>query len=78
MDAVEYVPALIKEAVGLMCEKELRLRFPLEELGVLLEPEEDLTATIMTGIEREADNEINSDADSEDRFSRDYDEASDE
>ncbi len=40
MDAVEQVPVTLKEVAGLIAEKELRLRFPLEELDVLLEPEE--------------------------------------
>jgi hypothetical protein len=42
MDVVDYVPSLVKEVAGLLLEKDLRLRFPLEELDVLLEPEPDL------------------------------------
>jgi len=41
MDAIEYVPGCLKEVVGLLQEKELRVRFLLEELDVLLEPEPD-------------------------------------
>ena len=41
MDIIKYVPGTLKEVVSLLQEKELRLRFPLEELDVLLEPELD-------------------------------------
>lgn len=39
MDTISYVPSSLKEVVGLLLEKELRLRFPVEELDLLLEPE---------------------------------------
>ena len=41
MDVVRYVPNMVKEVTGILLEKDLRLRFPPEELDVLLEPEPD-------------------------------------
>ena len=40
MDAIAYVPSSLKEIVRLLIEKELRNRFPMEELDLLLEEEE--------------------------------------
>ncbi|NWI11600.1 NRDE2 protein, partial [Crypturellus soui] len=37
MDAIEYFPDQLQEAVDLMTEKELRVRVPMEELDLLLE-----------------------------------------
>jgi hypothetical protein len=39
MDAIAYVPSSFKEIVRLLLEKELRLRFPVEELDLLMEEE---------------------------------------
>lgn len=77
MDVVEYAPAAIKEVVGLLQEKELRLRFPLEELDVLLEPEPDLdleTVDDQKPIERQENKtpDSNSSQESEDDLSDDF------
>ena len=78
MDVVEYVPGSLKEVVGLMQEKELRMRFPLEELDVLLEPEEDVEITeteIEVAPETEVKEELiqdSSDDSSDGDFSEDF------
>lgn len=41
MDVVGYVPGSLKEVVNLITEKDIRLRFPIEELRILLEEEKD-------------------------------------
>lgn len=41
MDVVEYIPTFLKEAISLMMEKDIRLRFPIEELRILLEEEKE-------------------------------------
>ncbi|XP_057380946.1 nuclear exosome regulator NRDE2-like [Daphnia carinata] len=44
MDIMEYAPSSLKEVTKLMTEKDLRLRFPLEELELLLETEREENA----------------------------------
>lgn len=41
MDVVQYIPTFLKEAISLMMEKDIRLRFPIEELRILLEEEKE-------------------------------------
>ena len=41
MDLIGYLPSSLKEVTSLITEKDLRLRFPLEELQVLLEAEKE-------------------------------------
>ncbi|XP_045026385.1 nuclear exosome regulator NRDE2 [Daphnia magna] len=44
MDIIQYEPSSLKEVTNLMTEKDLRLRFPLEELELLLETEKEENA----------------------------------
>ena len=87
MDVVDYVPSLVKEVAGLLLEKDLRLRFPLEELDVLLEPEPDLEVAGTSETENmdadEAVEEQGNDAEgrgsdgSDDNLSEDYENEAD-
>ena len=82
MDVVDCVPTLVKEVAALLQEKDLRLRFPLEELDVLLEPEPDLEqAGAATNINLVEDQDLtdddkgavqSSDDEAEDNLSEDY------
>lgn len=73
MDVVEYVPAILKEVAGLLAEKELRLRFPLEELDVLLEPEEmEEDAAEAVGEQAIDDGKSAHDSEEEQNFSDDF------
>jgi len=77
MDVIEYAPGSLKEVIGLLQEKELRLRFPLEELDVLLEPEPDIDADnevreVPMQVEEEEKLSDNSSDDSSDDFSEEF------
>ncbi len=89
MDIIGYLPPSIKEVTSLMIEKDLRLRFPLEELQVLLEAEkeEDLeelppgptVEDAVTSVEEYTEvKSSQASEESEDNFSDDFQQDSDE
>lgn len=88
MDIIGYLPPSIKEVTSLMIEKDLRLRFPLEELQVLLEAEkeEDLeelppgptVEDAVTSLEESTEVKSQASEESEDNFSDDFQQDSDE
>ena len=60
LEAVEYLPEKFNEIVGLISNKEIRVRIPVEELDMMLEPIKSKNDETRIN-EDEVDNEIKED-----------------